>query len=231
MSKKAIALMSGGADSTTMVALLKSQNFEIYGLIFDYKQRAILETTYAKKLATTYCTDYKVAEIDLRLFGGSSLTDDIDVPKFDQDKEPTESIPSTYVPARNTIFISYALAWAEVLGIHDIYYGANIVDYSNYPDCRSEYMKAFEKLANLATAAGIEGKAKFRIHAPLLKMTKSEIVLLGTSLGVDYSETLSCYDPSAEGKACGHCDSCITRLQGFAKAGLTDPARYLAEVK
>lgn len=222
--KKAVLLLSGGLDSTTTLALAKSMGYSVYALSFKYGQRHSCELESARKVADFFkVEEYKVAEIDLRLFGGSALTDDIEVPK-NRDLE-SSGIPITYVPARNTIFLSYALAYAEVIGAFDIFIGANIVDYSGYPDCRPQYLQAFENMANLATAATVEGKGKFTIHAPLIQMTKAEIIKKGMELGVDYSLTLSCYDPSPTGKPCGKCDSCQLRNKGFAENGMTDPSK------
>ncbi|MCE3232074.1 MAG: queC [Rickettsiaceae bacterium] len=221
--KKAVLLLSGGLDSTTTLALAKSGGYEVYALSFKYGQRHSIELEAAKKVADALkVKEHKIAELDLRLFGGSALTDNIEVPK-DRDLEST-GIPITYVPARNTIFLSYALAYAEVIGAFDIFIGANAVDYSGYPDCRPEYLQAFENMANLACAATVEGKGKFTIHAPLITLTKAEIIQKGLSLGVDYSLTLSCYDPSPKGKPCGKCDSCQLRNKGFAQNGMCDPA-------
>jgi 7-cyano-7-deazaguanine synthase len=220
--KKAVILLSGGLDSATTLALAKSMGYTIYALSFKYGQRHICELESARKVADFFkVEEYKIADIDLRLFGGSALTDNIAVPK-DRDLE-SAGIPITYVPARNTIFLSYALAYAEVIEAFDIFIGANIVDYSGYPDCRPEYLQAFEKMANLACAATVEGKGKFTIHAPLIEMTKAQIIAKGLELGVDYSLTLSCYDPSPAGKPCGNCDSCQLRNKGFAANGMTDP--------
>lgn len=220
--KKAILLLSGGLDSTTTLALMKKEGYEVYAISFKYGQRHIVELSLAQKIAELYgVKDHKIAEIDLRLFGGSALTSDIEVPK-DRDTENSE-IPVTYVPARNTIFLSFALAYAEVVGAYDIFIGANIVDYSGYPDCRPEYLKAYENMANLATAATVDGEHKFKIHAPLIKMTKAEIIAKGLELGVDYSKTISCYDPDKLGNSCGKCDSCQLRKKGFAANGMSDP--------
>ena len=223
--KRAVVLVSGGLDSATTLAICAQEGFESYALSFDYGQRHRLELTAARKVAASLgVRDYRVAAIDLRIFGGSALTSDTAVPKNRETKSADE-IPITYVPARNTIFLSYALAWAEVLGAADIFIGANAIDYSGYPDCRPEFISAFEHLASVATKAGVEG-TKFRVHAPLLSMSKADIIRKGTELGVDFSLTHSCYDPSAEGLACGKCDSCRLRLAGFREAGLTDPIRY-----
>ncbi len=221
--KKAIILLSGGLDSTTTAAIAKAEGYELYALSFKYGQRHSVELASAKKVAEHLkIKEHKIAEIDLRLFGGSALTDDISVPK-DRDTSNND-VPVTYVPARNTIFLSFALAYAEVTGAFDIFIGANILDYSGYPDCRPEYLQAFENMANLATAATLNSENKFKIHAPLLKMTKSEIIKKGLELGIDYSITISCYDPTPEGKPCGHCDSCQLRNKGFAENRMNDPA-------
>lgn len=221
--KKAVLLLSGGLDSATTGAIAKEQGFDLYAISFHYGQRHSQELQSAKKVAEMLgVKEHKVAEIDLRLFGGSALTSDIDVPKNRDENKMSTEIPVTYVPARNTIFLSYALGWAEVLGAYDIFIGANSVDYSGYPDCRPEYIEAFEHMANLATAASVEGKGTFSIRRPLISMTKAEIIKEGQRLGVDYSKTISCYDPTAEGKPCGECDSCILRARGFAEAGAID---------
>ena len=221
--KRAVVLVSGGLDSATALAICGHEGFEPYALSFDYGQRHRVELGAARRVAASLgARDHRVAAIDLRVFGGSALTDEIAVPKNRRGK--TE-IPITYVPARNTIFLSYALAWCEVLGAADIFIGANAIDYSGYPDCRPEFISAFEHLAGVATKAGVEG-TKFRIHAPLISMSKADIIRKGMDLGVDFSLTHSCYDPAADGLACGECDSCRLRLAGFREAGLTDPIRY-----
>ena len=226
--KRAVVLVSGGLDSATALAICAQEGFESYALSFDYGQRHRLELTAARKVAASLgVRDYRVAAIDLRIFGGSALTSDTAVPKNRETKSANE-IPITYVPARNTIFLSYALAWAEVLGATDIFIGANAIDYSGYPDCRPEFLSAFEHLASVGTKAGVEG-TKFRVHAPLLSMSKADIIRKGTELGVDFSLTHSCYDPSAEGLACGKCDSCRLRLEGFREAGLADPISYATQ--
>lgn len=223
----AVALASGGLDSSTAMALAKKQGFEIHALSFDYGQRHRCELDAAARIARSLGIEHHlVARIDLRMFGGSALTADIDVPKGRDGSRMSSEIPVTYVPARNTIFLSFALAWCEVIGAQDIFIGVNAVDYSGYPDCRPEYLRAFEGLANLATKAGVEGSAKYRIHAPLLNMTKAGIIKAGVDAGVDFSLTHSCYDPSPEGLACGGCDSCILRRRGFEEAGIPDPTRY-----
>ncbi len=222
----AVLLLSGGLDSTTLLALATSEGYAVHAMSFRYGQRHEHELTAARSLAKHYgVARHVVAEIDLRVFGGSALTADIDVPKDRDAREMSHGVPITYVPARNTIFLSYALAWAEVIGARDIFIGVNALDYSGYPDCRPEYIAEFEKLANLATRAGVEGDT-VKIRAPLLHLTKREIIDLGTKLGVDYSLTTSCYDPDATGAACGHCDACQLRLKGFADGGRVDPARY-----
>ncbi len=229
---KAIVLLSGGLDSATTAALAKQQGYELYGLSFRYGQRHAVELQCAAKIARHLgFADHRIADVDLRLFGGSALTSDIAVPKDRKEEDIGHGVPVTYVPARNTIFLSYALGWAEVLGAFDLFIGVNAVDYSGYPDCRPEYIAAFQTLANLATAAGTGGSGhitagQFTIHTPLIHLTKAEIIRQGTQAGVDYALTLSCYDPTPDGKACGHCDSCQLRLQGFAQAGLQDPAPY-----
>src|SRR3954470_3111721 len=223
--KRAVVLVSGGLDSATTLAICGQAGFERYALSFDYGQRHRLELDAAQRVAASLgARDHRIAKIDLRVFGGSALTDNIAVPK-ERDMVRESEIPVTYVPARNTIFLSYALAWSEVLGAADIFIGANAIDYSGYPDCRPEFISAFERLANLATRVGVEG-AHFHIHAPLIAMSKADIIRKGTDLGVDFSLTHSCYDPSADGLACGECDSCRLRLEGFKSAGLTDPIRY-----
>jgi 7-cyano-7-deazaguanine synthase len=225
----AVLLLSGGLDSTTMLALAVEQGFDVHAMTFRYGQRHASEIEAARRVASHYrVTDHVVVDIDLRTFGGSALTADIAVPKDRTAGAMATGIPITYVPARNTIFLSFCLAWAEVLGASDIFIGVNALDYSGYPDCRPEYVAAFERMANLATRGGVDGSNPIRIRAPLLDLTKRQIVELGRSLGVDYSITLSCYDPSATGDACGHCDACALRLKGFAEAGVRDPAPYAA---
>jgi 7-cyano-7-deazaguanine synthase len=227
IAKPAVLLLSGGLDSTTMLAFAVQQGFDVHAMTFRYGQRHSSEIDAARRVAQAYgVTDHVVVDIDLRTFGGSALTADIDVPKDRSNDDISHGIPITYVPARNTIFLSFCLAWAEVLGASDIFIGVNALDYSGYPDCRPEYVAAFQAMANLATRGGVEGTAPIRIQTPLLHRSKREIVELGLSLGVDYSMTLSCYDPSAEGIACGHCDACQLRLKGFAEAGQGDPAPY-----
>lgn len=223
----AVLLLSGGLDSTTMLASALDGGFDVHAMTFRYGQRHAGEIEAARRVASHYgVKDHVIVDIDLRTFGGSALTAEIDVPKGRSPDTMADGIPITYVPARNTIFLSFCLAWAEVLGASDIFIGVNALDYSGYPDCRPEYIAAFERMANLATRGGVEGTAPVRIRTPLLNLTKRQIVELGRSLGVDYSMTLSCYDPSDNGEACGHCDACTLRLKGFAEAGSSDPAAY-----
>jgi 7-cyano-7-deazaguanine synthase len=227
---KAVVLLSGGLDSTTALAIAQSQGFRIFAISFNYSQRHSIELDSASKVARTLAVErHLILDVDLRAIGGSALTDEISVPKDREAHEISIGIPVTYVPARNTIFLSYALAWAEVLGAEDIFIGVNALDYSGYPDCRPEYIAAFETMANLATKAGVEGKLQLKIHTPLIAMSKAEIIRTGLKLGVDYSLTHSCYDPSEQGIACGRCDSCLLRLRGFAEAGARDPLRYQQE--
>lgn len=224
---KAVVLSSGGLDSTTVMAMAKNAGYEIYSLSFFYGQRHAFELEAARKVAECLgAKKHLVIDVDLKKIGGSALTDDIEVPKSRDIREMGTEIPVTYVPARNTIFLAYALAWAEVLGSSDIFIGVNAVDYSGYPDCRPEFIEAFERMANLATKAGVEGKTKLKIRTPLIQMSKAEIIREGVRLGVDYSITLSCYDPSPQGLACGRCDSCLLREKGFIDAGVKDPTRY-----
>lgn len=229
MAKPAVVLLSGGLDSTTVLAIAKEQGFEPYALSFRYGQRHVVELEAARRVADAFgVARHVVADIDLRVFGGSSLTADIDVPKHASAQElDDDGIPSTYVPARNTIFLSFALAYAETVEAQDIFLGVNALDYSGYPDCRPEYIDAFRRMANLATRTGVEG-AELTIHTPLIAMTKAEIVRRGTDLGVDYGLTSSCYDPSLSGQPCGGCDSCLLRLKGFEEAGVQDPLKYQA---
>ncbi|MES2501722.1 MAG: 7-cyano-7-deazaguanine synthase QueC [Pseudomonadota bacterium] len=226
MTKKAVVLLSGGLDSATCLAIAKSQGFECYCLSLDYHQRHIAELQAANNVATTLgAAAHKTAQLDLSLFGGSALTDNaINVPESGANPIPA-GIPVTYVPARNTIMLSLALAWAEVLHVQDIFIGVNALDYSGYPDCRGEYVAAFQQMANLATKSAVEGK-KITIHAPLIDMTKAEIIQLGMQLGVDYAMTVSCYQADNQGHACGKCDSCRLRREGFMQAHLQDPTRY-----
>ena len=223
----AVVLLSGGLDSTTVLALAREQGFEPYALSFRYGQRHIHELAAAEAVARSQgVARHVIAQIDLREFGGSALTaDDIAVPKGRSAGEMSQGIPVTYVPARNTVFLSFALAWAETLGASDIFVGVNALDYSGYPDCRPEYIAAFETLANLATKAGVEGRQRLRIHAPLISLSKAQIIEEGLRLGVDYAQTSSCYDPGAQGQPCGACDSCLLRAKGFAEAGVADPLR------
>jgi len=226
-NQKAVALLSGGLDSATALAIAKSRGFRPFALSFNYGQRHEIELASAARVAKAIgVEEHLILNIDLRAIGGSALTDTIDVPKERSDSERSSGIPITYVPARNTIFLSFALAWAEVAGAQDIFIGVNALDYSGYPDCRPEYIEAFEKMANLATKAGVEGRMRLKIQTPLIAMTKAEIIKTGLALGVDYSLTHSCYDPSADGIACGKCDSCRLRLKGFAEAGISDPLSY-----
>jgi 7-cyano-7-deazaguanine synthase len=227
-SKIAVVLLSGGLDSATTLAIAQSEGFEPYSLSFRYGQRHEVELAAAEAVAKSRkVREHRVVDIDLRAFGGSALTADIAVPKHDNVEEIGGGIPITYVPARNTIFLSFALGWAEVLGASDIFIGVNALDYSGYPDCRPEFIAAFEKLANLATKAGVEGTAPIRIHAPLIDLTKAQIIGRGLELGVDYSLTLSCYDPLPGPVACGRCDSCLLRRRGFEENGAVDPIRYV----
>jgi 7-cyano-7-deazaguanine synthase len=226
-AKKAVVLLSGGLDSSTVLAIARSQGYELYALSFSYGQRHIIELEAARRVAASIGTaSHRVAAIDLRIFGGSALTGDIAVPKGRSADDMAHGIPITYVPARNTIFLSFALAWAEVLGSSDIFIGVNALDYSGYPDCRPEFIEAFEKMANLATRAGVEGRQALKIHTPLIALTKAQIVARGIELGVDYSLTSSCYDPSPAGVPCGQCDSCLLRQKGFRENGLVDPLPY-----
>jgi 7-cyano-7-deazaguanine synthase len=228
METPAVVLLSGGLDSTTVLAIAKTQGYAPYALSFRYGQRHAVELDAARRVAAMQGVErHVIADIDLRVFGGSSLTSDLTVPKHDTAEELTDEIPSTYVPARNTIFLSFALAYAETVGAHDIFIGVNALDYSGYPDCRPEYIEAFQNMANLATKAGVNGQ-RLTIHTPLISMTKAQIVTTGVALGVDYSLTSSCYDPDSSGHPCGRCDSCLLRLKGFAEAGQTDPLTYQA---
>jgi 7-cyano-7-deazaguanine synthase len=227
LSKKAVVLLSGGVDSSTAAALAKKDGFQIHALSFRYGQRHEREIEAAKRVAAFLrAENHLVIDFNLRAIGGSALTDEIEVPKGRSTKEISQGIPVTYVPARNTIFLSFALALTEKIDAEDIFFGANQLDYSGYPDCREEYIRAFERMANLATKTGVEGKTKSKIHAPLIRMTKAEIIRKGLGLGLDYSLTWSCYDPTPEGLACGLCDSCQLRVKGFKEAGLEDPIKY-----
>ena len=229
--KKAVILSSGGIDSTTVMAIAKKEGFELYSLSFFYGQRHSFELKAADAIADYFNVEkHMTVSLDLRNIGGSALTADIEVPKRRDKKKTSLDIPVTYVPARNTIFLSYALAWAEVLECADIFIGVNAIDYSGYPDCRPEFIEAFEKMANLATKAGVEKKTQITVQAPLIHMTKGDIIKLGIDLGVDYSITHSCYDPSPEGSSCGFCDSCLIRKKGFLEAGIKDPTKYSTEI-
>jgi 7-cyano-7-deazaguanine synthase len=225
--KRAVVLLSGGIDSATTLAIAKKDGYELFALSFRYGQRHQVEVTSAQqdRESRLGVNEHRVMEIDLRAIGGSALTDAIDVPKNRSENEISRGIPITYVPARNTIFLSYALAWAEVIDAQDIFIGVNALDYSGYPDCRPEFILQFEKLARLATKTGVEGK-RYRVHAPLIDLTKAQIIAQGAKLGVQFSLTTSCYDPAADGAACGECDSCLLRAKGFREAGIPDPTRY-----
>lgn len=228
-AKKAVVLLSGGLDSATVLAIARSEGFECYSLSFAYGQRHAWELEAAKRVAAQLgAKEHRVAQIDLRVFGGSALTAEIAVPKGRGTDEMSHGIPVTYVPARNTIFLSFALAWAEVLDASDVFIGVNALDYSGYPDCRPEFIEAYEKMANLATKAGVEGRQRLKIHTPLIALTKAEIIASGIELGVDYGLTSSCYDPSPSGAPCGQCDSCLLRAKGFAECGVQDPLKTAA---
>jgi 7-cyano-7-deazaguanine synthase len=225
----AVVLLSGGVDSTTALAIARQQGFSLYALTFQYGQRHSLEVEAARRVARAFgVARHVIVPIDLRVFGGSALTDDIAVPKGRSLEAIAHGIPVTYVPARNTIFLAYALAFAEVTGSEDVFLGVNALDYSGYPDCRPEYIRAFETLANLATKAAVEGRQRLRIHTPLIHLSKAQIIRRGIELGVDYALTHSCYDPAPDGAACGQCDACLLRLKGFAEAGVADPIAYRA---
>jgi len=227
MGKPAVILLSGGLDSTTSLAFARRNGFQCNAMTFRYGQRHEHEIVAAKRIADVNKVEsHVIVDIDLRAFGGSALTSDVAVPKDRPLEEMSHGIPITYVPARNTIFLSFALAWAEVLGAEDIFIGVNALDYSGYPDCRPEYIEAFQKMANLATKAGVEGKQRLTIHTPLIDLTKAQIIRKGLDLGVDYSFTSTCYDPSPKGEACGRCDACQLRLKGFKEVGVSDPIRY-----
>jgi 7-cyano-7-deazaguanine synthase len=227
--ESAVVLLSGGLDSATTLAIAKARGFTPHALTIRYGQRHAIELAAAQRIARALAAaEHKIVDLDLRAFGGSALTADLPVPKDRADGDIGQGIPITYVPARNTIFLSLALAWAEVLGAYDLFLGVNALDYSGYPDCRPEYITAFEQLANLATRAGVEGRRRFTVHAPLIRMSKKEILRTGLELGVDYALTVSCYDPDDNGAACGACDACRLRLKGFAELGIPDPARYRA---
>ena len=224
----AVLLLSGGLDSTTLLAHALNEGLDVHAMTFRYGQRHSIEVAAARRVAESYgIGDHVIVDIDLRTFGGSALTSDVEVPKDRDVGVESDEIPITYVPARNTIFLSFALAWAEVLGAGDIFIGVNALDYSGYPDCRPEYISAFEHMANLATRGGVDGSNRVRIRAPFIDLSKAEIIRRGLELGVDYGITQSCYDPSSDGLACGHCDACQLRLKGFRDAGAGDPARYL----
>lgn len=225
--ERAVVLSSGGLDSTTVMAIARSEGYDVYSLSFRYGQRHSVELEAAKKVASNFgAKQHMIIDIGLGSIGGSALTDDIEVPKSRTESEMGEGIPVTYVPARNTVFLSYALAWAEVLEASDIFIGVNALDYSGYPDCRPEFIDAYERMANLAMKATVEGTIKIKIHTPLISLTKAQIIEKGTQLGVDYSITHSCYDPSQNGRACGQCDSCLLRKKGFSEAGINDPTQY-----
>jgi len=227
MKKKAVVLSSGGIDSTTAMAIAVQEGYEVYSLSVQYGQRHVVELESARRVAEVIgAKEHMVINVDLGKIGGSALTGPIDVPKGRNEAEMGRDIPMTYVPARNTIFLSCALAWAEVIGASDIFIGVNAIDYSGYPDCRPEYIRAFENMANLAIKAAVEGKMRINIRTPLIRMTKAEIIRKGFELGIDYRLTHSCYDPSSEGKACGQCDSCLLRKKGFREAGIRDPTEY-----
>ena len=226
-NRKAVVLLSGGLDSTTTLAAAKKEGFDVYAMTFRYGQRHEAEIAAARRVASQLgVVEHVVTEIDLRMFGGSALTSDVAVPKDRPIADMAHGIPITYVPARNTIFLSFALAWAEVIGATDIFIGVNALDYSGYPDCRPEYVEAYERMANLATRFGVTGQGELKIHTPLIDLSKGQIVRLGLELGVDYATTSTCYDPAADGAACGRCDACQLRLKGFAENGIADPAPY-----
>jgi len=227
--KNAVILLSGGIDSATAAAIAKNDGFTLHTLSFDYNQRHGLELGCAEKIAAFLQVEsHRVIRFDMRAIGGSALTDRIDVPKGRSEAEISKGIPVTYVPARNTIFLSFGLALAERVGAEDVFFGANQLDYSGYPDCREEYIRAFERMANLATKTGVEGRSRLSIRTPLLRMTKAEIIEAGMKLGLDYGLTWSCYDPGADGRACARCDSCLLRRKGFKEAGSADPIAYVA---
>ena len=228
--RRAVVLLSGGLDSTTILAEAKAAGFEVHALTLRYGQRHECEIEAARRVAQAFGVEqHVVTDVDLRGFGGSALTDDIDVPKNTKPDEIGNEIPATYVPARNTIFLSMALAWAEVLDAADIFLGVNALDYSGYPDCRPEFVEAFQRMACLATKAGVEGNMQLEIHTPLIQLSKAQIIQRGVELGVDYSMTVSCYDPTKDGAACGRCDACVLRRRGFEEAGVVDPTRYVIE--
>jgi 7-cyano-7-deazaguanine synthase len=226
--RKAVVLLSGGLDSATVLAIAKNQGYDIFALSFNYGQRHDIELRCAEKIAKQFGAEkHIIIDIDLRKFGGSALTADIDVPKNRSGEASNGAIPITYVPARNTIFLSFALAWAEVIGSADIFIGVNSVDYSGYPDCRPEFIDAYQAMANTAIKAAVEGDMRIKIHTPLMNMSKAEIILCGTKLGVNYSDTITCYDPAVDGRSCGECDACILRKKGFQNAGIPDPTQYI----
>jgi 7-cyano-7-deazaguanine synthase len=226
-SRKAVCLLSGGLDSSTCLGVARREGYECYALAFDYGQRHRIELEAATRVAKVFgVRKMRIVKIDMRAFGASALTSDLEVPKTRSAAEIQAGIPITYVPARNTIFLAFALAWAEVLECSDIFIGVNAIDYSGYPDCRPEFIQAFERMANLATKAGVEGRTAIQIHTPLIKLSKADIVRLGTEVGVDFALTHSCYDPDPDGRPCGHCDSCLLRRKGFDEAGVRDPLVY-----
>ncbi len=230
-TRKAVVLLSGGLDSTTVLAIAQHEGYEAYAITFRYGQRHDVEIDAARRVARRAgVAQHIIVDFDLRLFGGSALTADLEVPKGRPLAEIGQGIPITYVPARNTIFLSFALAWAEVLEVSDIFLGVNALDYSGYPDCRPEYLAAYQRMADLATKAGVEGRQRLRIHAPLIRLSKAQIIQRGLALGVDYGLTVTCYDPTPDGAACGQCDACLLRLKGFAEAGVTDRARYVTGI-
>jgi 7-cyano-7-deazaguanine synthase len=232
IEKKAVVLLSGGLDSTTTLAIARSEGFRVYALTFRYGQRHAVEIEAARRVAQSFgVEEHVLVDFDLRRFAGSALTSDLEVPKDRPLASMAEGIPVTYVPARNTIFLSFALAWAEVLGANTIFIGVNALDYSGYPDCRPEYLRAYEQMARLATRVGVEDGQELHIEAPLLHLSKAEIIQRGLALGVDYGLTRTCYDPSSDGSSCGHCDACLLRLKGFAENGLTDPVPYQLNVE
>jgi 7-cyano-7-deazaguanine synthase len=225
--KRAVVLLSGGLDSATVLSIARKEGYDLYALSFSYGQRHIIELEAARRVAAAAgVADHRIAKIDLRVFGGSALTGDFAVPKGRTTDQMSHDIPITYVPARNTIFLSFALAWAEVLGSSDIFIGVNALDYSGYPDCRPEFIEAFERMANLATKAGVEGRQRLTIHTPLIALTKAQIIARGLELGVNYGLTSSCYDPGSAGEPCGECDSCLLRRKGFRENGIEDPLAY-----
>ncbi len=227
MASRAVVLLSGGLDSATTLAIARSEGYECRALSFEYGQRHARELDSARRLAAALgAREHLVLRLDLRAIGGSALTADIEVPKGRSAEAIAAGVPVTYVPARNTIFLSHALAWAEVLGARDLYIGVNVLDASGYPDCRPEFIEAFERLANLATKAGVEGPGRFHVHAPLIALSKAEIIRRGIGLGIDYGLTWSCYEPQPDGRACGLCDACLLRKKGFAEAGVDDPLPY-----